>query len=82
MVAIREQGQRESDDITELLFEWKCVIDLTTKRLESNGSVAKEEFEKLKEDVEEVAGDDLDRPIGAILHTTEWRITEQIRPVE
>jgi len=54
-VTIRERAGRGFDDTAELVFEReKCIVDRTTECFEQKGSLGKEDFEWLKEGVEEV----------------------------
>jgi hypothetical protein len=51
----RERTDREFDDTAELVFEReKCMVDRTIAYLQQEGSITKDDFEKLKKDVEEV----------------------------
>lgn len=51
----RERKDRQFDDTAGLVFEReKCMVDRTIACLQQKGWITKDEFEKLKKDVEEV----------------------------
>ena len=54
-VEIRERAGRQFDDIADLSFEReKCLVDRMQEYLEQKGAITKNDFEKLKKDVEDV----------------------------